>query len=148
MGNFSEIENPAKRAARIGQSFSASWTYDGSKIKTKEEPDIMSENNFNFTDGIGKISRDLVESISLKLGLTELSVIQIRYLGAKGILVLDETLPKNTVVLRPSMIKYRCKSDEAQKYLDILDYNKYKAGFLNRQVIILLKTLGIRETVF
>ena len=46
------------------------------------------------------------------------------------------------------MIKYRCKSDEAHKYLDILDYNKYKAGFLNRQVIILLKTLGIRETVF
>ena len=33
LGNFSEIENPAKRAARIGQSFSASWTYDGSKIK-------------------------------------------------------------------------------------------------------------------
>jgi RNA-dependent RNA polymerase len=108
----------------------------------------MSENSFNFTDGIGKISRDLIESISLKLGLTELSVIQIRYLGAKGIMVLDETLPKNTVVLRPSMIKYRCNNPQAQKYLDILDYNKYKAGFLNRQVIILLKTLGIRETVF
>lgn len=49
----------------------------------------MSENNFNFTDGIGKISKDLLESISLKLGLTELTVIQIRYLGVKGILVLD-----------------------------------------------------------
>ena len=108
----------------------------------------MSENNFNFTDGIGKMSKDLVESISLKLGLSELSVIQIRYLGVKGILVLDETLQKNTVVLRPSMIKYRCSNPLAQKYLDILDYNKYKAGFLNRQVIILLKTLGIRETVF
>lgn len=77
-----------------------------------------------------------------------MSVIQIRYLGAKGIFVLDETLPKNTVVLRPSMIKYRCTNSEAQKYLDILDYNKYKAGFLNRQIIILLKTLGVHDTVF
>jgi RNA-dependent RNA polymerase len=32
--------------------------------------------------------------------------------------------------------------------LDILDYNKYKAGFLNRQVIILLKTLKIKDIVF
>jgi RNA-dependent RNA polymerase len=29
-----------------------------------------------------------------------------------------------------------------------LDYNKYKAGFLNRQIIILLKTLRIPDTVF
>jgi RNA-dependent RNA polymerase len=46
------------------------------------------------------------------------------------------------------MVKYRCQNPEAQRYLDILDYNKFKAGFLNRQIIILLKTLGIRETVF
>jgi RNA-dependent RNA polymerase len=90
LGSFDEIENPAKRAARIGQSFSASWTFDASKIKYKEEADILTENGYNFTDGIGKISKDLVNSISLELKLTELSVIQIRYLGAKGILVLDE----------------------------------------------------------
>lgn len=90
MGNFDEIENPAKRAARIGQSFSSSWTYDASKIKYKIENDLKSERNFIFTDGIGKISKDLINSISLKLGLSDLSVIQIRYLGAKGILVLDE----------------------------------------------------------
>lgn len=29
-----------------------------------------------------------------------------------------------------------------------MDYNKYKAGFLNRQIIILLKTLRIPDTVF
>ncbi len=34
------------------------------------------------------------------------------------------------------------------KYLDILDSNKYKSGFLNRQVIILLKTLRIHDNVF
>jgi hypothetical protein len=41
------------------------------------------------------------------------------------------------------MIKYPCTDKDAFKYLDILDWNKYKAGFLNRQVIILLRTLGI-----
>lgn len=46
------------------------------------------------------------------------------------------------------MIKYRCTNEQASKYLDILDYNKYKSGFLNRQVIILLKTLKIHDTVF
>ncbi len=90
LGNFDEIENPAKRAARIGQSFSASWTFEASKIKAIEQEDIYSEKNFNFTDGIGKISKDLINSISLKLGLRDLSVLQIRYLGVKGILVLDE----------------------------------------------------------
>jgi RNA-dependent RNA polymerase len=29
-----------------------------------------------------------------------------------------------------------------------LDWNKYKAGFLNRQTIILLKTLGIADKIF
>ena len=46
------------------------------------------------------------------------------------------------------MIKYPCRNQKALKYLDILDYNKYKAGFLNRQIIILLRTLKIKDTVF
>ncbi len=46
------------------------------------------------------------------------------------------------------MIKYRCTNPLALKYLDVLDCNKYKSGFLNRQVIILLKTLKIPDTVF
>lgn len=46
------------------------------------------------------------------------------------------------------MIKYECKHENTMKYLDILDWNKYKAGFLNRQVIILLRTLGIPDMTF
>ena len=61
---------------------------------------------YMFTDGIGKISEDLLERLSLKLQIKNLSVIQIRYKGAKGIFVLDSTLPKSTVVMRNSMIKY------------------------------------------
>ena len=61
---------------------------------------------------------------------------------------MDPRLGKNQIKLRPSMVKYECNHESAQKYLDILDWNKYKAGFLNRQTIILLKSLGIDDKVF
>lgn len=46
------------------------------------------------------------------------------------------------------MIKYKCNHPNAKKYLDILDWNKYKAGFLNRQIIILLSSRGISNETF
>lgn len=32
--------------------------------------------------------------------------------------------------------------------LEVLDFNKYRPGFINRQIILLLSTLGIKEEVF
>ena len=61
-----------------------------------------------FTDGIGKISEDLVERISLKLAIRDLSILQIRYKGAKGLLVVDPKLEKSSIHLRKSMVKYDC----------------------------------------
>ncbi len=61
---------------------------------------------------------------------------------------MDSSLPPNTIVLRKSLIKYQNNHQAAAKYLDILDWNKYKPGFLNRQTVILLKTLGIEDRVF
>lgn len=150
LGNFDKITNPAKKAARIGQAFSSSWTYHCKPNEIKEIyiADDKSSKEFLFTDGIGKISQDLLERISLKLKIRDLSIVQVRYKGAKGILVLDSSLSPRTIVLRDSMIKYPCKHDRAALYLDILDWNKYKAGFLNRQVIILLKSLGLSDKVF
>lgn len=150
LGDFSKISNPAKKAARIGQAFSASWTYlcKQGEIKEKVIDDDRSTKGYLFTDGIGKISANLLERLSLKLKIRDLSVIQVRYKGAKGILVLDRNLENNMIQLRPSMIKYDCNHDSASKYLDILDWNKYKAGFLNRQTIVLLKSLGISDKVF
>ena len=62
LGNFHKIGNPAKKAARIGQAFSASWTYLCKPNEIKEEviPDEMSPKNYMYTDGIGKVSRDLI----------------------------------------------------------------------------------------
>lgn len=73
---------------------------------------------------------------------------QIRYKGAKGVVLLNEEIDPNTVVLRKSMIKYECRHPNAKKYFDVLDYNKYKPGYLNRQIIVLLKSLKISDEVF
>ena len=90
-----------------------------------------------------------MEELELKLQLNVvLGAIQIRYLGVKGVLTKDTDLPLRTIVIRPSMLKYKCPHPNATKHLDILDWNKYKAGFLNRQTIILLKSRGIKDEVF
>lgn len=62
MGVFDKIGNPAKKAARIGQAFSASWTYlcKENEIKELTIPDEYSSKGYMYTDGIGKISANLI----------------------------------------------------------------------------------------
>lgn len=43
------------------------------------------------------------------------------------------------------MIKYQSNHPNSKKYLDVLDWNKYRSGYLNRQSIILLKSLNIHD---
>ena len=85
-------------AARIGQAFSSSWGY---KFKitpnVKQIEDEYDRHGKMYTDGIGKISQDLIDDIALKLKVKTLGVIQVRYKGAKGLLAVDSTLPKNTI---------------------------------------------------
>jgi RNA-dependent RNA polymerase len=46
------------------------------------------------------------------------------------------------------MVKYECPHTNSDRYLDILSWNMYKGGYLNRQIIILLKTRGVPDSVF
>jgi hypothetical protein len=59
LGTFDDIENPAKRAARIGQCFSSSWTFPGSRLKEIKENDIISDNGYMFTDGVGRAAKNI-----------------------------------------------------------------------------------------
>lgn len=36
------------------------------------------------------------------------------------------------------MKKFECSHPNVSKYFDVLDYNYYKPGYLNRQILILL----------
>ncbi|KAK3219293.1 hypothetical protein Dsin_013263 [Dipteronia sinensis] len=149
MGDFSEIKNVARYAARLGQSFGSSREalhVHGSEVE--KIPDVETERGgfkYVFSDGIGKISADLAHIAARKWGCTSYtpSAFQIRYGGYKGVVAVD---PTSTVKLslRKSMSKY----DSNSTSLDVLACSRYQPCFLNRQLITLMSTLGVRDCVF
>lgn len=152
MGDFSSIRNVAKYAARLGQSFSSSTeTLSVSKNEIKVIPDITVARGstiYTFSDGIGKISADFAAKVAIKCGYKSSmpSAFQIRYGGFKGVVAVDPSpsFSQTKLWLRRSMLKY----DSTNTKLDVLACSKYQPCFLNRQIITLLSTLGVRDHVF
>uniref|UniRef100_A0A0D9VKR2 RNA-dependent RNA polymerase n=1 Tax=Leersia perrieri TaxID=77586 RepID=A0A0D9VKR2_9ORYZ len=146
MGDFRNIRNVAKYAARLGQSFSSSTeTLKVHKHEVEEIPDITNGTKHVFSDGIGKISSAFANEVAMKCNLKRFapSAFQIRYGGYKGIVAIDPT-SRWKLSLRKSMLKFQ--SDNIT--VDVLAYSKYQPCFLNRQLITLLSTLGVRDSVF
>ena len=149
MGDFCEIRNVAKYAARLGQSFSSSReTVSVSRHEFENIPDVEVERKgilYCFSDGIGKISAELAREVAAKCGLENSvpSAFQIRYGGYKGVVAVDPTSSKK-LSLRKSMCKYKSKNIK----LDVLEWSRYQPCFLNRQIITLLSTLGVMDQVF
>ncbi|KAJ9153033.1 hypothetical protein P3X46_026523 [Hevea brasiliensis] len=149
MGNFRQIRNVAKYAARLGQSFGSSTeTLSVSRDEIEIIPDIeigRGRTTYTFSDGIGKISAEFARRVALKCrckGFTP-SAFQIRYGGYKGVVAVDPTSSKK-LSLRKSMCKYESENTK----LDVLAYSKYQPCFLNRQLITLLSTLGVPDYIF
>lgn len=145
MGNFWAIRNIAKCASRMGQSFSSSTeTFD---LRNEEfayihdiEVETKNDKRYVFSDGIGKISAPFAEQVARKCGCDNIvpSAFQIRFAGYKGMVAVDPT-SSHKLSLRPSMRKYTSNN----RSLDVLSWTKYRPCFLNRQIIILLSTLGV-----
>ncbi|CAD8125247.1 unnamed protein product [Paramecium sonneborni] len=154
IGNFStlNVDQVAKNAARLGQNFSSSKSIEFSELNIITGiDDKMGENGKLYTDGIGKISKNLIHQIRVIMKNPYISAIQIRLHGAKGVLLLNDNLTDNTIELRKSMVKFNPSLMNDGKYtnmISLLDYNKFRGGYLNRQIIILLVTLGIEDDVF
>ncbi|KAH9320928.1 hypothetical protein KI387_015567, partial [Taxus chinensis] len=144
MGHFSSIKNVAKCAARMGQAFSSSTqTLHVHDHEISHIPDIC-WSKYTFSDGIGKISLSLAEKVAAKCTCDTIpSAFQIRYGGYKGVVAVDPKSP-HKLSLRPSMMKYR--SDDTN--LDVLSWSKFRPCFLNRQIISLLSTLGVKDRNF
>ncbi|KAM7488846.1 hypothetical protein LguiB_026330 [Lonicera macranthoides] len=148
MGDFHQIKNVAKYAARLGQSFGSS-TESLSVHRHEFEiiPDVTVTTNgteYMFSDGIGKISADFAMKVAKKCRFTTTpSAFQIRYAGYKGVVAVDPTSSKK-LSLRKSM----CKYDSQNIKLDVLARSKYQACYLNRQIITLLSTLGVPDRIF
>jgi hypothetical protein len=145
MGDFSHIKSIAKYGARMGQCFSS--TRDIARLRSTdvEMIDDIEHYDHNFSDGCGRISEDLARMIGIELEKeTTPSAFQIRLGGAKGVLVKDATLKDNRVQIRPSMKKF----DVEHYVLEVIKTSSFIPSFLNRQIIILLTSLGVPEKVF
>ncbi|KAI8958864.1 RdRP-domain-containing protein [Daldinia sp. FL1419] len=152
LGKFNKIFSPSRCAARIGQAFSETpFSVDLVSIGTKIEhiDDVKSSDGERvFSDGVGTLSRSLMEAIHASLPKTRgnTTCFQIRWAGAKGMLSLDDTLRGNVMRIRPSMTKF--ESEDSQ-YLEICDMgNKPIPLVLNRQMIKILEDMGVTEEWF
>ncbi|KAL9247739.1 hypothetical protein vseg_021140 [Gypsophila vaccaria] len=149
MGDFREIRNVAKYAARLGQSFGSSTetlTVARHEVELIDDVKTVSgRQSYVFSDGIGKISAEFAFRVATKCGFKSStpSAYQIRYGGYKGVVAVDPTSYRK-LSLRPSMCKYKSDNDK----LDVLAYSKYQPCFLNRQLITLLSTLGVHDRAF
>ncbi|MQM13921.1 hypothetical protein Taro_046848 [Colocasia esculenta] len=147
MGRFSN-KNVAKCAARMGQCFSSSYATVNvpSEEVNPEFPDIE-RNGYVFSDGIGKITPELALEVAEKLKLADNppSAYQIRYAGCKGVIAV---WPGNgdgkQLHLRPSMNKF----ESLHTVLEVVSWTRFQPGFLNRQIVTLLSTLGVPDPVF
>ncbi|KAI4336114.1 hypothetical protein L6164_014683 [Bauhinia variegata] len=148
MGCFSRIRSISKCAARMGQLFSSSMQTLVVPVQDVEQiPDVevtTDGKEYCFSDGIGKISQSFARQVAQKLGLDHTpSAFQIRYGGYKGVIAVDRHSFRK-LSLRSSMLKFESKN----RMLNVTKWNDAMPCFLNREIIILLSTLGVKDEVF
>ncbi|TRX89845.1 hypothetical protein FHL15_009278 [Xylaria flabelliformis] len=161
LGDFQGI-----RAARIGQAFSETpVAVDLNEIQAtiKPVPDVKSQDGSRvFSDGVGTISRELLEAIHDKMPKSSTGTcVQIRWAGAKGMLSLDDTIEGCVtpiarkgklltydleVNVRDSMIKFQSRDRQNLEICDVA--NKPIPLVLNRQMIKILEDMRVPESWF
>ncbi|KAI5846534.1 RNA dependent RNA polymerase-domain-containing protein [Morchella snyderi] len=149
MGKFKSIRIVAKHAARLGQCFSTTRAIRGVQVDVVDIPDIEHpDNEYNFSDGVGKISEFLASLISMELKLPQdqppPSCFQFRLGGCKGVLTVWPDAKQREVHIRPSQEKFKAK----HKILEVIRCSQPATACLNRQLIIVLSSLGASDHVF
>ena len=148
MGNLDGIRIIAKWASRLGQNFSTTRAINGTKVKIVKGPDVV-RNEYCFTDGVGKISTFLGQMIAAEFGLPDSiqempSLFQFRLGGCKGVLAVDPDLPAREIMIRESQYKFGARHEG----LEIIRVSSFATAILNRQLIVVLSTLGVPDDVF
>ena len=150
MGNFQDIKIVAKHAARLGQCFSTTRAIHGARVTIRELEDVTSaDGKFNFTDGVGIISKFLAQVAASEIGISTPSgeppsAMQFRLGGCKGVLVVWPLASKRELHIRKSQHKF----DADHEGLEIIRWSQFSAAHLNRQLITILTTLGVPNEVF
>lgn len=146
MGDVSHIRVVAKYAARLGQCFSTTRTLNSPISFQIEQMDDMERNGWCFTDGVGKISAELLHHVAspVQVRKTPPSAVQFRLGGNKGILVVWPDIAFNRVGIRPSQQKFKALSTN----LEIIRSSGFSVATLNRQTITILSSLGVPDEAF
>jgi len=151
IGDFSGIKQLSKYAARVSQTLTTTLkTIPIQKDLIKDDqPDVKSaDGKYTFSDGVGKISYKLSKQISEKLKLNYVpSCFQGRFLGCKGVWTTMWDDDSGEIYCRQSQIKFKVPKKE-ENYFELCDYSRYIQSYLNRQIILLLNSLGIPKRVF
>jgi len=149
LGDFYKIRCPPRLAARLGQTFTN--TTHSIEINANSELSCVADikrNGHIFSDGVGRISQGMIERIWKATGSEEDAVkpvaYQIRLGGSKGVLSLDTTIQGDHIYLRDSMTKFDAKN----QFLELANKGKILPFYLNRQIIVVLETLGVSVESF
>ncbi|CAG8529294.1 17526_t:CDS:10 [Dentiscutata erythropus] len=151
MGDFSDIKAPALYAARMGQCFTSTiGTLELNEDQIEKIPDIE-RNGFVFSDGCGNISPGLAKVATKHYWGTEQndeipSVFQFRFGGYKGVVSVNPDLDGNVICIRPSQIKF--EAPIAMNLEIVKAVKKPLPAHLNRQIIMLLSSLGVKDDIF
>ena len=162
-GDYSNIKIVAKFGSRVSQTLTTT-------IKTIKIPNdhivyikdvlikkIIKDQNgqekeveYNFSDGVGKISYNLAEQIAKSIQLKNVpACFQGRFLGCKGVWTTMYDDFSGNIYIRPSQEKFKIKNFENQdNYFELCDYSRYIQAYLNRQVILLMRANGIPDGNF
>lgn len=149
MGHFTGIRNVSKCAARMGQLFSSSMqtmNVPPQDVKIIPDVEITAEDGkkYCFSDGIGKVSLSFARQIAQRCGLSNTpSAFQIRYGGYKGVIAIDRKSFWK-LSLRRSMLKF----ESANTMLSVTKWSEYQPCYLNREIVCLLSTLGVKDEIF
>ncbi len=89
--NSEKLKNPALKAARIGQNFGASWSFNSDFMKFTFQEDVCADKKKKkmYSDGIGCASPNVMKAFRQGLHVTSLAAVQIRHKGMKGVLSLN-----------------------------------------------------------
>ncbi|KAF2229046.1 RdRP-domain-containing protein [Viridothelium virens] len=148
MGDFTKITNVGEYCSLLGQGFLTSRAVRGLHPRLKFLEDVVND-KFNFTDGIGKISKNMASRIAAELNLPNAwedppSAFQIQIGGCKGMVAIDPHLPDLCIGLRPSQEKF----SSGNRDLEVIRVSSFSAAALNRQLISILSTLGVPDQIF
>ena len=137
----------SKAISRVGQNFTSTvaFFHKNKNISFDCEiiNDLIAPNGEIYNDGCGMISLDLMKEICNALNKGKYaSAVQIRYKGAKGVLVVNHRINGKKIILTRSMIKYKVNNTDN---IEICRFARYSTGFLNLQIIILLVINGVKK---